>query len=112
MKKTTLRSLLLFIVLFLAIPFTQQSISAASLYKDIKNDFWAYPSIEWASKAGIMQGYPDGTFGPQKEITESQLVSVLSKFDTSYKAISLMWLRKMKIVHLDIIDISKVKICQ
>lgn len=88
MKKTTLRSLLLFIVLFLTIPFTQQSISAASLYKDIKNDFWAYPSIEWASKAGIMQGYPDGTFGPQKEITESQLVSVLSKFDTSYKAIS------------------------
>ena len=88
MKKTTLRSLLLFIAIFIAIPFTQENTNAASLYKDIKNDFWAYPAIEWASQAGIMQGYPDGTFGPQKEITESQLVSVLSKFDTTYKAVS------------------------
>lgn len=90
MNKITIRTLLLLIVLLLAIPFTfnQDRTNAASLYTDIKNDFWAYSSIEWATKTGIMQGYPNGTFGPHKEITESQLVSVLSKFDTSYKAIS------------------------
>ncbi len=35
-----------------------------------------------------MAGYPDGTFGPTKEMTESQLVSILTKFDSSYKRVS------------------------
>lgn len=77
--------ILCFIVLFLFISPVLNG-QAASLYKDVKTDFWAYPSIKWATERGIMRGYTDGTFGPTKPITESQLVSVLSKLDATYVA--------------------------
>ncbi|MEK4484748.1 S-layer homology domain-containing protein [Psychrobacillus sp. FSL H8-0484] len=86
MKKLKMKTILLMMTLLLFIPSITLQVNAANLYKDINKDYWAYSSIVWANKKGIMKGYPDGTFGPTKAITESQLVSVLSKFDTSFKA--------------------------
>ncbi|MFS0576581.1 S-layer homology domain-containing protein [Sporosarcina sp. 179-K 3D1 HS] len=57
--------------------------SAAPLFKDVKTGHWAAPSIEWAAAEGLTSGYPDGTFAPERPITEAQFVSLLVAFDCS-----------------------------
>lgn len=49
-------------------------------FKDVPASHWAYSSIEWGRKSGIIIGYPDGTFKPNTSLTEAQLVTVLVRF--------------------------------
>jgi hypothetical protein len=44
---------------------------------DMKIRSWAKSSISAAVKAGWLQGYPDGTFRPQVEITRSEVAVIL-----------------------------------
>ncbi len=39
---------------------------------------WASEAIRRASRAGILQGYPDGTFGPDRELNRAEAVKVLN----------------------------------
>lgn len=36
--------------------------------------------LKWAQQRGIASGYPDSTFKPNAEITESQFAKMLAKF--------------------------------
>lgn len=54
---------------------------AASSFKDVKPGHWAYESVNWAYSQGLTKGYPDGTFAPDKPITEAQFVTMLVRFD-------------------------------
>ncbi len=77
----------------------------------------SYKAILWASKNGIVKGYPDNTFRPNKNITRKSIVIILwrmagkplarkalpfkdtkslSKTSTAYKAIA--WASKTGIV--------------
>lgn len=40
---------------------------------------WASQSIEKAADAGIISGYPDGTFRPNRSITRSEAVSIINR---------------------------------
>jgi S1-C subfamily serine protease len=40
---------------------------------------WSYPDIQRVAKAGLMTGYPDGTFKPQQNITREEMASILSR---------------------------------
>ena len=52
-------------------------------FKDVNSSRWSYGFVEAAAKAGYIKGYPDGTFGPDKNITRQELavlgVRVLGK---------------------------------
>ena len=37
-------------------------------------------AVAWANKAGVVNGYDDGTFGPYDEITREQLATMLANF--------------------------------
>lgn len=52
----------------------------ASKFKDVKADHYAYESIQWAQGRGIVNGYPDGKFGPDNHVTEAQFVKMITKY--------------------------------
>ncbi len=59
---------------------------AAATFKDAGPGHWAYGYIEAAVKAGILSGYPDGTFCPDAQLSRAETMALLikwSKQDTS-----------------------------
>ena len=40
---------------------------------------WAEDSIRWCMERGLMQGYPDGSFQPDKGVTRAELAAVLRR---------------------------------
>ncbi|MCM3454874.1 S-layer homology domain-containing protein [Heyndrickxia oleronia] len=47
------------------------------LFKDLKTNHWAYSNIKWGVSNGILNGYPDGTFKPNNEVTEAEFMKML-----------------------------------
>jgi hypothetical protein len=48
-----------------------------SSFKDVKADFWANGWINVAAAQGFVKGYPDGTYKPQAQITQAEVITVL-----------------------------------
>lgn len=48
-------------------------------FPDIPSDHWAITDIMKVVNAGIMQGYPDGTFGPQKYVTRAEAATIINR---------------------------------
>ncbi len=40
---------------------------------------WAYDDISFIAKAGLIDGYEDGTFRPEREITRAEVMSVINR---------------------------------
>ena len=49
------------------------------MFTDVSTDRWSYKDIERLVNAGLMSGYPDGTFKPEQGITREELASVVSR---------------------------------
>lgn len=47
-------------------------------FADLKKSHWAYKEIMIAVEAGYISGYPDGTFRPDKPITNEQIASMIN----------------------------------
>ena len=43
---------------------------------------WAVKDIDWAVERGLMKGYPDGTFKPDKPVTRAELAVILHRLET------------------------------
>lgn len=74
-------TVLILSVLVLAMPiggFFLQPVKtkAKSVFSDIENH-WAEETILWAVERGIVKGYEDGTFRPNKHVTEAQFLAML-----------------------------------
>lgn len=48
-------------------------------YTDVTKSHWAADAIERISRTGLMKGFADGTFGPNKQLTRAQATKVLNK---------------------------------
>ncbi len=59
-----------------------------SLFKDVKNGYWASEAIQLAIRQGWMTGYTDGTFRPEKTVTLEEACAALLKL-LGYSASSL-----------------------
>ena len=46
-------------------------------FVDLTEDHWAYNTVKKMRKQGIVNGYPDGTFHPNKQVTESEFMKML-----------------------------------
>ena len=62
----------------IAVRFFDLSYQGEDLFPDI-GDHWAQDYINQAADAGIIEGYPDGTFGPQKQITRAEAVTMVNR---------------------------------
>ncbi|NLC78023.1 MAG: hypothetical protein GX750_10470, partial [Clostridia bacterium] len=55
-------------------------------YSDVSPDHWAYPYIETATHLGLLTGYPDGTFQPQRQLTRAETAVILYRtYGTDYQ---------------------------
>ena len=52
----------------------------AATFADVDPESWYGPTVAWAADRGLMVGYPDGCFHPEKEITREQMVTVLYRY--------------------------------
>lgn len=43
------------------------------------DDHWAAPQIRWAMQEGLLKGYPDGSFKPDKPVTRAELAVILHR---------------------------------
>ena len=50
-----------------------------STFRDVNMNHWAYGVIEAVAKKGIIKGYPDGTFRPDRAITRAEFVTIACK---------------------------------
>lgn len=46
------------------------------VYSDVKSGYWAEDAINKATAAGLMNGYADGTFRPEKAITRAEMAAL------------------------------------
>lgn len=71
--KKTLIFIVMAVVLALSIPVFAQE------FPDVPTDHWAYDAIQQLAEAGIIQGYPDGTFGGKRAMTRYEFAEALAK---------------------------------
>ncbi|MBE0448229.1 MAG: S-layer homology domain-containing protein [Actinobacteria bacterium] len=48
-------------------------------FSDVGNNHWAYTYVETARAHGAINGYPDGTFGPARNITRAEIAKIVAK---------------------------------
>lgn len=53
--------------------------SRISRFADVSDHHWAVKVIEQAAEAGILSGYPDGTFRPDGSVTRAELAVVVAR---------------------------------
>jgi subtilisin family serine protease len=51
--------------------------SAHISYSDVKTGHWAYSAIAKAAAANAVSGYPNGTFGPNRDLTRSEMAAII-----------------------------------
>ncbi|WP_282935405.1 S-layer homology domain-containing protein [Paenibacillus sp. RC67] len=51
--------------------------TAAASFRDVSPSHWAYKYVEAAKKEGLVDGYEDGAFKPDAEITRAELATLL-----------------------------------
>ena len=68
--------LLFFIILTIPV----QHVMGASSFKDVPQNQSIYEDIRWGTDRNLLQGYPDGTFRPYMNMTETQFAAVLARY--------------------------------
>lgn len=48
-----------------------------SKFSDVPSGEWYADHIQWSSNLGIIDGYPDGTFQPNKSMTRAEVIKVI-----------------------------------
>ena len=49
-------------------------------FTDVSEGEWYSEAVKWASSTGVVEGYPDGTFGPEKSITREEFATLLYRY--------------------------------
>ena len=52
----------------------------AMTFPDVEPGFYYEAPIAWAAENGIVNGYPDGSFGPEDSVTREQMATILSRY--------------------------------
>ena len=49
-------------------------------FTDVAADEWYADAVNWAAECGIVNGFGDGTFGPEQNITREQMAQILMNY--------------------------------
>ncbi|OAA31304.1 hypothetical protein AT15_07350 [Kosmotoga arenicorallina S304] len=98
---------LLALVVFAAIAF-------GVAYTDVPEDHWAYDAVMKATSAGLLQGFPDGTFRGDEALTRYQLAESIAKLldysesgDAKLQELVFALTKKVASLSLEISDVKK-----
>lgn len=75
--KKSVALIIIFTVVFTQSIFGEEA-NTASQFSDLNESHWAYEGIEKLVDAGIIAGYPDGTFKPEGNITRAELIKIVN----------------------------------
>lgn len=73
MKKTLL------LIVIGAILGSTVGFAGSKLFPDVDENAWYADAVASLSEKGIIQGYPDGTFGPNKNVNRAELAVILDR---------------------------------
>jgi len=59
--------------------FTNFTTANAATFSDVKNDSTYYDAVEYLKKKDVVNGYTDGTFGPDKAINRAEAMKIITK---------------------------------
>jgi Tol biopolymer transport system component len=51
----------------------------APSFPDVSSDHWAYDYIEYAAESGVVQGYPEGDYGPSLVVDRAQMAVYIAR---------------------------------
>ncbi len=54
--------------------------NTTSKFNDIDSSRWSSNAIAFLSEAGILQGYPDGTFKPTQPVTRAEFAAIIERY--------------------------------
>lgn len=75
--KNTIALIIVFITLFTQFAFGEEA-KTIPQFTDLNESHWAHEGIKKLVEAGIVQGYPDGTFKPEGNISRAELVKIVN----------------------------------
>lgn len=59
----------------------------AAPFSDVESGSWYENGVAWAAEAGIVYGFPDGTFRPGEFITRQDLMTVIYRYSMKFDSI-------------------------
>lgn len=60
-----------------------KNVSGTARFSDVARGYWYYDAVTALASLGIIKGYPDGTFGPDRPITRAEFVTIAARFATA-----------------------------
>ncbi len=64
---------------FIGLPTVSHAQAASGPFADVPTDHWAYQSVDTLQKAGIVIGYPDGTYGGRRPMTRYEFAVAIAR---------------------------------
>ena len=55
-------------------------VSSITEYSDVASDAWYYDAVQWATAEGIVDGYGNGIYGSEDDITREQMAAMLYRY--------------------------------
>lgn len=68
------------VVAGLLLAVTSISFAAGVRFSDIRTGIWFEKSVKNMVDIGVVRGYPDGTFGPEKQVSRAEVAVMLDRF--------------------------------
>ncbi|WP_077074936.1 S-layer homology domain-containing protein [Aedoeadaptatus urinae] len=62
-----------------------QTIKSSAFFTDVKDKAWYERSVKWASTNGLIKGYGDGSFKPDKKVSYEEFAVMLDNLLKEYK---------------------------
>lgn len=62
-----------------------QTIKSPAVFTDVKDKAWYERSVKWASTNGLIKGYEDGSFKPDKKVSYEEFAVMLDNLLKEYK---------------------------
>ena len=50
-----------------------------STFNDVPSNYWGFQPVEICARAGLIVGFPDGSFQPEKSVTKAEAVAILAR---------------------------------
>lgn len=59
---------------------SEPDVTAANIFTDVMNGTWYTGAVVWGTENKIIEGYGDGRFGPEDNLTREQMATILYRY--------------------------------
>lgn len=63
----------------LALAYPTTDVPTTPTFSDVPASFWGFQPVEITAAAGLIVGFPDGTFAPDQNVTKAEAVTILAR---------------------------------